>query len=815
MSGFRCRRLVGEPELYPNTPIYSTPIAGGVYFVARHAELGQELWWSDGTVEGTGVVDEIVPGPSGSAISELTAFGDYVYFRASHPDFGDEVWRASPSSGAELVRDIVPGTSSSFPGGFLAYEGRLYFSAYTTATNYQVWSTDGTSGGTTRFVPNVSWTTAVPLFVLGDRLYIGASTDGVVHEIWSTDGTPQGTEVLDVAEAPQGIEPSLFNRDGDLVYLATASQGLWASDGTSAGTVRLTTAQPAGASSLVHDGILYFSARPTSPDLGVELYRSDGTPTGTYRIADIAPGAASSEPSSFAALGDQVFFLASTGRFLDRELHVTDGSSAERAIDMPAFHPDENELVHFGDRLLMTAYTPATGNELYWTDGTPQGTALAWDIVPGPNSQLQDFVLSGSTLFFELYFPPDTEELWACAFQTLPMSPPDCGDGMLEDRTEQCDGSELGGLDCAHAVGRNAVGTLDCTADCRFDVSACEYCGNGVKEGAEACDGADLDASCSSVFGAGSSGTIACDGSCALNVSRCSVPGQKPPSCTQPLECAGTSCCDSILVPGGTFPMGRSQSGSDAYSNGFGSEQPEHNVTVSSFRLDRFEVTVGRMRRFVAQYSGPPAVGAGAHPAIAGSGWRSEFDTFLPATAEELDSSLRNFATSYSSDPVGGLERMPVNELDWYVAFAFCAWDGGRLPTEAEWEYAAAGGDENRLYPWGSAAPTHDRAAFECFADGCWLADILPVGTLPAGQGRWGHADLAGNLREWCLDFQNGGWYSGGGASCTDCANLTPGTGRTLRGGSWQDIEARSLRAAHRNPAAVAHADGIRCARNP
>ena len=83
------------------------------------------------------------------------------------------------------------------------------------------------------------------------------------------------------------------------------------------------------------------------------------------------------------------------------------------------------------------------------------------------------------------------------------------------------------------------------------------------------------------------------------------------PSCTGGLDCGGVSCCQNIVVPAGTFPMGRSASGSDAFA-GSNDEQPEHTVIVASFALDTFEVTVGRFRKFADAFDGtPPAAGAG------------------------------------------------------------------------------------------------------------------------------------------------------------------------------------------------------------
>ncbi len=294
------------------------------------------------------------------------------------------------------------------------------------------------------------------------------------------------------------------------------------------------------------------------------------------------------------------------------------------------------------------------------------------------------------------------------------------------------------------------------------------------------------------------------------------------PSCAGNLDCGGVSCCRSAFVPAGTFPMGRSQGGPDAWkSSPIPDEQPEHQTFVDGFYLDVFEVTVGRFRNFAKAYDGtPPPEGAGDHHGL-GAGWSAAWNSSLPSTKSQLLSQLQcNTLRTWAAE-AGPNDRKPINCVSWYVAFAFCVWDGGRLPTEAEWEYAAAGGEENRLYPWGSQAPDNKLAAFDCTGDGISLAcdpdDIFEVGKSKAGAGRWTHQDLAGNMSEWVFDSYQGDWYSGPGARCSNCANpkVGPKHVRAVRGGAFS-IDASWLRAAGRicfNPGVTNLQIGFRCVR--
>jgi formylglycine-generating enzyme required for sulfatase activity len=164
---------------------------------------------------------------------------------------------------------------------------------------------------------------------------------------------------------------------------------------------------------------------------------------------------------------------------------------------------------------------------------------------------------------------------------------------------------------------------------------------------------------------------------------------------------------------------------------------------------------------------------------------------------------------SWSDNP-GKRETRPMNCVSWYEAYAFCAWDGGRLPTEAEWEWVAAGGSQNLLYVWGAHPRTADSALFNA-------EDLAPVGSMPQDETVSGHRDLAGSVSEWVFDAWDAEWYSGAGNTCVDCANLS-GDLRVRRGSAWNGDNETFLRVTFRNsyisPRDRRPGTGVRCARN-
>jgi formylglycine-generating enzyme required for sulfatase activity len=251
------------------------------------------------------------------------------------------------------------------------------------------------------------------------------------------------------------------------------------------------------------------------------------------------------------------------------------------------------------------------------------------------------------------------------------------------------------------------------------------------------------------------------------------------------------SCCISIDVTGGTYNRTYRNSGSGPT----GQADP---ATISNFRLDKYLVTVGRYRQFVAAFNGGwvPSAGSGKHAYLTGgglaataggteAGWDASWNgtAYLHPTNSTLTggSYCDGAHATWTASATGGRENLPINCVNWYDAYAFCIWDGGFLPSEAEWEYAAAGGAEQRQYPWGTtAAGTMNQYAIYGAYYTANSTGLAPVGTAASGAGRWGQLDLAGEIWEWNLD-----WKQTYVSPCMDCVNLTKATYRIVRGDNF------------------------------
>ena len=225
-------------------------------------------------------------------------------------------------------------------------------------------------------------------------------------------------------------------------------------------------------------------------------------------------------------------------------------------------------------------------------------------------------------------------------------------------------------------------------------------------------------------------------------------------------------------IPAGTFLMGTDQ--------GFPFEGPPHRVSVSSFWLDRYEVTNRQFRVFAQETN---------HRTEAESyGWSGVFS--------EKDESWRPVTGASWRHPTGPGSSIedrldhPVVQLSWNDAVAYARWAGKRLPTEAEWEWAARGGSDQGPFPWGAdlnPGKQHMANLWQGFfplrhevLDG--FRTTAPVGSFPANG--YGLYDMAGNVWEWTRDWYRNDYYRHSNGA-RDPAGPAKGSERVIRGGSW------------------------------
>ena len=241
--------------------------------------------------------------------------------------------------------------------------------------------------------------------------------------------------------------------------------------------------------------------------------------------------------------------------------------------------------------------------------------------------------------------------------------------------------------------------------------------------------------------------------------------------------------------------------------DGNNDERPIHEVTLDAFWLDRTVVTNARFADFVE--------GVGYETTAEAQGWGYLFDG---GNWDVVNGANWRQPQGPGSD-INGLDEHPVVLVNRADAAAFCAWAGGRLPTEAEWEYAARG-PENRLWAWGNEflADRVNYCDHDCSAS--W-ADLdvddgytftAPVDSFPAGASWVGALNMTGNVWEWVADWYAADYY--GRSPADNPPGPESGERGIVRGGSWV-FESRRARATDRNhtdPTYAINDFGIRCA---
>lgn len=290
-----------------------------------------------------------------------------------------------------------------------------------------------------------------------------------------------------------------------------------------------------------------------------------------------------------------------------------------------------------------------------------------------------------------------------------------------------------------------------------------------------------------------------------------------------------------VYVPAGHFEMGMSDAqveealracnevNDDGKGEWFREEQPAHTVALDAFWIDQTEVTNTQFAAFLNE-QGNRSQEVNAQFAGWLTGHRSYSSIYDQVEGQVywLEPGQYGLIEQVGGEyrPKSGYADYPVIEVSWHGAAAYCDWIGGRLPTEAEWEYAARGPD-SRLYTWGdtfdgSRVNYCDASCLKRWRDTAYddgYARWSPVGNYPDGASWCGTLDMAGNVWEWVNDWYQRGYYARSPAE--NPKGPDSGDLRIRRGGSWFDQRCQMRSTSRRGefPSSLrVHWVGFRCA---
>jgi ELWxxDGT repeat protein len=381
----------------------TTPVGlnGNAFFFLKQSDNDCEPWISDGTTNGTQLLKDINTG-SNNYVGEMITFGDKFLF-VDYQDGLQSLWiSGGMSESAVKFKDMRTAQFLRTNGKFAMFVGSEVLE------RGAPWITDGTAEGTfsLREVVDVEFESIAFTFV-GDIAYFNVPFDG----LWKTDGTHAGTTKVTEMPLIPGEGPFTFNGidfKGELYFFY--HDELWKSNGTSAGTFKITDTPGTLFTSAVKDSKIYYI------DYNIpRLYVTDGTPSGTHKVKDIYA-------SSLGTTMDGVlYFLGSTNLIVggpsDLSLWRSDGTE-EGTYQLKNIAPIlrntlADEFVVYNGALYFTAIDEEHGIELWKTDGTTDGTVIVKDIYPGPySSNCASLIVSDGKLFFTANDGVHGTELW-------------------------------------------------------------------------------------------------------------------------------------------------------------------------------------------------------------------------------------------------------------------------------------------------------------------------------------------------------------------------------------------------------------------
>ncbi len=260
-------------------PLRGAAVGGSLYFNGNVAGAGVELCVSDGTIPGTHIVSDFVPGPDGCGPYNIAAIGNRVFYAGYSPVVSglgagiEPLVSDGSAAGTRRAGDVVTGSGDSYPSSFTDLHGLAIFVAGNGGPGIELYRSDGTPGGTyllKDIYPGPLNSSPHDLVAAGNYVYFSAD-DGVHgRELWRTDGSTIGTVLVrDLCIGDLGSQPTNLTAAGDR---------------------------------------LYFTAY--APETGVELWTSDGSASGTFMLFEVVPGPSSANIRSLTRAGDRLYFLA-------------------------------------------------------------------------------------------------------------------------------------------------------------------------------------------------------------------------------------------------------------------------------------------------------------------------------------------------------------------------------------------------------------------------------------------------------------------------------------------------------------------------
>jgi ELWxxDGT repeat protein len=413
--------LPGTIQISPDIQyeVFGGLLDGKLIFRGNTATTGSELFITDGTIVGTGLVKDIYSNGPSSIPSDFSTLNGFIYFSARTAVEGRELWRTNGTlAGTTLVKDIMPGIdSSNRADGYNLYSNGSYllFAARAVGSGIELWKSDGSEAGTTMLkeinTANANADSSNPSgFFSFNNMILFVATDATHgEEFWRTDGTTGGTILLkDINPGPgsstsyelfPGVSFDVFmsfhifnNRAYFNAYDGVSNGQVWGTDGTVLNTTLLKDIVQGSPFPF----ILVIDAMnlpnkfifPVSDGSGrSELWESDGTPVNTQLFKSFTPN----DPSLIP------FVLVTYG------LDPLNGT-----FNPPLFQ---------GNKFFILAGTQLEGYELWISDGTLPGTVLVKDINPGIGDGIElsnnfSFLYTSTFLFFAANDGVNGNELW-------------------------------------------------------------------------------------------------------------------------------------------------------------------------------------------------------------------------------------------------------------------------------------------------------------------------------------------------------------------------------------------------------------------